>query len=52
MGLKGVVDYPANLRCPGFAGDATHLIEQCSRLCQPMTGKEFAQAPVVTQLYR
>ena len=42
MGLKGVVNYPANLSCPGFAGYATHLIEQCSGLRQPMTSKEFA----------
>ena len=42
MGLKGVVEYPANLSGPRFAGDATHLIEQCSGLRQPMTSKEFA----------
>ena len=52
MRLKGVMDYPANLRCPGFATDITHLIEQCTGLCEPMTGSEFTQAPVITKLYR
>ena len=52
MGLKGVLDHPANLCRSGFAGDATHLIEQRAGLSQPITGNEFAQTSVVAKLYR
>ena len=47
-----MTQHSAYLRDAGFAAHAAHLVKECTRLGEPLTGVESGHAAVVTELHR
>ena len=44
--------HSADLRDAGFAAHAAHLVKECTRFSEPLTGVESGHAAVVAELHR